>query len=436
MALLRNAVNRYPVKTEMPLQPEDLIDHYRKLGVAPGSKVAVGVSGGADSLCLLLMTAEHFDVTAISVDHGLRPEAAGEVEFVAKLCLKKNIPHVSLLWDGEKPKSNIQAAARVARYELMRDWCAENGVTYLAVGHHQDDQAETLLLRLARGSGVYGLAAMPAVRDIGHGVSIVRPLLSVSKETLTATLTSMGQNWVEDPSNQSESYDRIKVRKLIADSPLDGLNAERLAATAERLRRTRSALEHYEELWLERAVSVSDAGYMLLDVSRLHSEPEEITLRGLASICRFFNGSSYVPRMEKLQRLMDALSSNDFKAHTLYGAQFSKLKNGTVLISRELSVVEGIIPLEESVIWDNRFAISAKGGISGLKISALGVDGWVKLRRSWPEFDQVTMPRLAGIVLPAIYNGEELQVVPHLGYNLLEDIEIKLSLKTDALTKK
>ncbi|MEX0298215.1 MAG: tRNA lysidine(34) synthetase TilS, partial [Kordiimonas sp.] len=186
----------------MRLQSEDLIGHYQKLGVSLGSKIAVGVSGGADSLCLMLMTAEYFDVTAISVDHGLRSEAADEVEFVARLCHEKNIPHVALRWEGNRPTSNIQATARTVRYDLMRDWCAENNIAYLAVAHHQDDQAETLLLRLARGSGVYGLAAMPGVRGVGRGVSIVRPLLSVPKEVLTSTLRSLKQEWIEDPSNQ------------------------------------------------------------------------------------------------------------------------------------------------------------------------------------------------------------------------------------------
>lgn len=420
----------------MPLSQEEVLEQYKLLGVEPGSKVAVAVSGGADSLGLLLLTAPLFDVTAITVDHGLRAEAEGETAFVAGICRERDINHIILRWQGDKPSSNIQAAARAARYHLMQEWCEANGVRFLAVAHHRDDQAETLLLRLARGSGVYGLAAMPAVRNIGGDVSIVRPLLDYAKSDIEETLRTSGQTWVDDPSNVSEAFDRVRVRKFLASPPLDGMNSKRLAATAERLRRSRDALQYYEQQWLAKAVSVADEGFVILDRRQLSSEPEEIILRGLASLCRFFSGAAYVPRMEKLLRLRDALISGEFRGHTLYGAQFSVLDATYLLISREASAAQGEIPLEKSVIWDNRFAIDVRGDISGLKIAALGADGWSKMKAILPDFGQVEVPRLAGLVLPCIFKDAELRAVPHLGYNTLEDVEFKVSLKTDILTKK
>ncbi len=420
----------------MPLTSDDVIAMYDALGVTLGGKIAVGVSGGADSLSLLLLTASNYDVTAITVDHGLRADSATEALFVNKVCSEKGIKHVTLRWEGVKPTSNIQAEARAARYSLMQRWCSENDIPFLAVAHHRDDQAETLLLRLARGSGVYGLAAMPSQRDIGGGVSIVRPLLSIPKSQLIEVLKSEGQEWIEDPSNRSEAYDRVRVRNLLAAPPLEGFSSERLAATAYRLRRSRDALEYYEQLWLKSAVTIFDSGYLTVDVDKLASEPEEIILRGLASVCRYFNNAEYVPRMEKLQRLKDMLLSTEFRGHTLYGAKFSAPKSEKIMVSRELSAVEGPISLEKSVIWDNRFAIRTKGDISGMKIAALGAEGWLQLKAEMPNFDQIDVPRIAGLVLPAIFHDGELQAVPHIGYKRLVNIEIELSVQTDILTKK
>jgi len=404
----------------MPLSTDGLVAQYQHYGIKRGQKLAVGVSGGADSLCLLLLTAPAFAVTAITVDHALRPEAAAEAKFVAEVCHTHGINHVTLRWDGDKPTANIQAEAREARYELMRHWCHDNDVSFLAVGHHMDDQAETLLLRLARGSGVYGLAGMAATRDLGDGVSLVRPLLGYRKTEVIEALETLGQSWIDDPSNKLTKFDRVQIRALLANPPVDGLTVERLAATADRMRRTRHALEHYETVWLKKAIQLAPEGYVMLRFSELQGAPEETVLRGLSSLCRYISGGNYVPRMEKLMRLYTALLKNNFKGQTLYGAQFSPFNESHVLITRELSAVRDEIYLDKSAIWDNRFAIHAKGDISGLKVSVLGEGGWSKLKAAMPDFDQVSAPRLACLTLPAIYKGSELQAVPHLGYNTHE----------------
>lgn len=413
----------------MALTANDLKVQYERLGVAPGSKLAIGVSGGADSLALLMLSAQNFHVTALTINHGLRPEAEQEAAFVADICRKHDLPHVVLYWEGDKPEANIQAEARDARYGLMQDWCEENNISVLAVAHHRDDQAETFLLRLARGSGVYGLAGMPAVRDLGRGVSLVRPLLQYRKQDLTKSLHALKQGWVEDPSNRSENYDRVKVRSLLANPPVEGLGVDRLAATADRLRRSREALEYYEQRWLEKAVAHKPEGYMILSLNHLQSAPEEIILRGLASLCRKMTGALYVPRLEKLLRLYESLRQPDFKGKTLYGVQFAALRAGKVLLVREVSAIEGQVPLEKTMIWDNRFAIAAKGDISGLTVAPLKESGWSRLKAYMPDFDQIDMPRLACLALPTIYQGTELQAVPHLGYNKLKDVTFEVSLR-------
>ncbi|MFC3053071.1 tRNA lysidine(34) synthetase TilS [Kordiimonas pumila] len=413
--------------TKPPITRENLIDGYCKLGVDKGTKIAIAVSGGADSLCLLLLSRFDYKVTAITVDHGLRKEAAEEASFVAALCAEYSIPHVTLRWQGDKPTANLQAAAREARYDLIKNWCVEKGIETVAVAHHQDDQAETVLLRLARGSGVYGLAGMAPVRSIGQGVSLVRPLLEYPKESLIRTVKDMGIKWVEDPSNRSEAYDRVKIRKMLANPPVEGLNAARLAGTAGRLRRSRDALEYYERQWLLAAVHFYDEGYCTVDTKQFKDAPEEIILRALASICRFVSGGTYVPRMEKILRLYSALQEGEFKGQTLYGAMFSPLSEHVALVTREVSAISTPVALESQGIWDLRFWYQAQGNISGLTIAPVGENGWIQLKNIYKDMKEFSSPRLAILAMPALFDGEQLRSVPFLGYDTLKDVSFSFS---------
>ena len=165
---------------------------------------AVGVSGGADSLALVYLLKSWSDehcvrVVALTVNHQLRPEADAEAEYTAQLMKKIGVEHHILQWVGVKPESGIEEAAREARYGLLQKWCAENGVPLLLIAHNQRDQAETFLMRLQRGSGVDGLAAMQE-RTMRNGIEILRPLLDIAPEALRAYLREQGVQWVEDPS--------------------------------------------------------------------------------------------------------------------------------------------------------------------------------------------------------------------------------------------
>ncbi|HLU65659.1 MAG TPA: tRNA lysidine(34) synthetase TilS, partial [Kofleriaceae bacterium] len=168
-------------------------------------RLAVAVSGGPDSLCLCLLAhgwakARGGEVSALTVDHGLRPTSADEARQVAAWLGPRGIDHHVLRWTGAKPATAIQEAAREARYRLLGDWCRAAGVLHLLLAHHLDDQAETVAFRRARGSGPEGLAGMPAVRELA-GLRLLRPLLGVPKARLVATLEAAGQAWLEDPSN-------------------------------------------------------------------------------------------------------------------------------------------------------------------------------------------------------------------------------------------
>ena len=180
-----------PDKASAIFPPDELRRVLTDLGIdIDHARVAVAVSGGADSLALALMAAEIMPIVTLTVDHGLRSDSKEEAQYVHDVMRSKNIVHYILTWVGEKPTSNIQSEARTARYKLMEDWCASEGIKYLLTAHHMADQAETFMLRLARGSGVYGLSAInPISKGItNHDIIIARPFINIRKEILEAYL--------------------------------------------------------------------------------------------------------------------------------------------------------------------------------------------------------------------------------------------------------
>ncbi len=237
---------------------------------------ALGVSGGPDSLAMLVLAdrALRGMVTALTVDHGLRAEGAGEAKKVAGICASRGIPHYILPVKVQVQRGSLQAAAREARYAAMAQWCDINGVSYLLTAHHADDQAETLLMRMARGAGVSGMSGIRAARHIaGHNVRLLRPLLKVCKADLEAIVKSEGLAPVDDPSNRDAVYDRTHARALLAHA--DWLDPVRAAETASHLADGDAALDWVmHEAWAGRAEVSGEEVW--LDTEGL---PHEITRR-------------------------------------------------------------------------------------------------------------------------------------------------------------
>jgi tRNA(Ile)-lysidine synthase len=243
--------------------------------VPPEARLAVAVSGGADSLALLLLAARAFPgrVVALTVDHRLRAEAAAEAKMVAEHCAAIAVPHATLRWEGPKPHGNIQAAAREARYRLMAEWCRNEGISLLLTAHHADDQAETLIMRLQRGSGIAGLAGIRAVRTVAPGVTLVRPLLAVRRADLAAVVAAAGWLPVQDPANVDVRFDRTAARALLAQAP--AIDVMRLAASAAHLANAEAALDwSASRAWAGAAVAAGDG--ITLDIAGL---PDELVRR-------------------------------------------------------------------------------------------------------------------------------------------------------------
>ena len=390
----------------------------------PAPRIAVGVSGGADSMTLALLleawaAARGGGAVALIVDHGLRADSAAEARQVAAWLAALGLEHHLLAWRGPKPRSNQQAAARVARYALLSEWCRRHGVLHLATGHHRDDQAETLLLRLGRGSGLDGLAGMPVVRELA-ALRLLRPLLSVPKARLEATLRKRGHPWIEDPGNRNPAYVRTRLRRLRPELEARGLTAPRLAAAAGHLGRARAALERAVASLLAGAVAVDPSGYAWLEPGPLVGAGPETGQRALARVLMAIGGGAYAPRLERLSRLYDRLSTGLGRGATLAGCRILP-RRGRLLIVREPAAA-AVVPLfpGAQLRWDGRFEVvlarDAGGGRGSLALGPLGEAGRAGISDGLDQARAGVIPSAARAGLPALSDRQGLLMVPHLGY--------------------
>ncbi len=393
--------------------------------------VAAGVSGGSDSMALAVLLhrwarTRDGQFTALIVDHGLRPESAAEARRAGRRLRALGIAHRLLRWSDPVLGANLLARARQARHDLLAGWCARHGVLHLALAHHLEDQAETFLLRLGRGSGLDGLAAMATVgaRD---QVRLLRPMLSVPRARLTAGLKAAGIEWIEDPTNRDPHYARVRLRGLAPDLAAEGLGAARLAATAAHLGRAREALNESLADLLVRAVRLHPAGYARLDAASMAAAPDELALRALARLLTCLGGLSYAPRLDRLERLLARLRAGLTGGATLGGCRILPTASQTneLLVVRELRATPvTVLRAGPSLLWDNRFEIAVRGSgrfNSGrsLSVAALGRAGWAALRPQLPDPESLSIPGPVRPSLPAISDRSGLLAVPHLGYRRL-----------------
>jgi tRNA(Ile)-lysidine synthase len=379
-----------------------------------GTRIAVAVSGGADSMALLLLAQEwaaarHGHIAALTVDHGLRPESADEAKRVAQWAAELDVAHRTLCWTGDKPTGDIQAAARAARYRLLEEWCGEAGVFHLLLAHHRDDQAETFLLRLARGSGLDGLAAIAPLVE-RPSCRLLRPLLAMPRARLAATLAARCQAWLEDPSNRNTKFARVRLRRDGAILARAGLSAARLAATARRLARARQALELPTARLLARAAMPDPGGFLRLDPAPLIAAPEEVGLRALAAMLTAVGGGDYPPRLERLERLYREIAAGLKRGRTLGGCRIVPHR-GALLVCREAAGLAASVSVRPgtTVNWDGRFSLClAPDAPAGLILGALGSANINQSKR--------VLPAAARIGVAALRDERGIVAVPALGY--------------------
>lgn len=320
--------------------------------------LVAAVSGGPDSVALLALLAEwaaagRCRLHAVTVDHGLRPEAAAEAALVAALCRELGVPHRIRRWRGEKPQTGLQEKARAARYALLAEEAGALGAGAIVTAHTLDDQAETLLMRMAAGSGLAGLAGM-ALRGETHGVALLRPLLVIAKSRLLATCAARGLAFAQDPSNADPRFARVRWRKLMPELAREGLGAARLGLLAERLARADAALQR-RAAQMFAAVSTSEEGdARRLDLAALCREPDEIVIRVLAlalAAARADEACEPPPRLARLEdcalALAAAARAGRALRRTLGGFRLSLSQGGQLTLSREGERRRGVHPAME-----------------------------------------------------------------------------------------
>ncbi|KJC57862.1 tRNA(Ile)-lysidine synthetase [Bradyrhizobium sp. LTSPM299] len=255
-------------------------------GLASAPAIVLAVSGGPDSVALMWLAARWRRALArgprlitVTVDHGLRKEAAREARDVKRLAQSLELPHQTLRWTGAKPSTGLPAAAREARYRLLAQAARKHGATHVLTAHTRDDQAETLLMRMLRGSGIAGLAAMARETE-REGVRLARPLLDISKAQLIATLKKAGVGFADDPTNRDPAFTRPRLRALMPALAEEGGDARNLARLAARLARANAAVEVLAD-GAERYLALKGEGAARagFDAVLFTAMPEEIRLR-------------------------------------------------------------------------------------------------------------------------------------------------------------
>jgi tRNA(Ile)-lysidine synthase len=271
-------------------------------GPAPPA-FGVAVSGGPDSLALLVLAEAAFPglVEAATVDHGLRPEGAAEAALVRETCAARGVAHATLT--GPAITGNVQAGARALRYGLLGDWARTRGLAYILTAHHQDDQAETLVMRLQRGAGLAGLAGIRPRAEI-EGLTVLRPLLGWRRAELAEIVAEAGLTSVEDPSNSDDRFDRARLRRRLAET--DWLDASALARSAAALAEAEAALDWTVEHAIAERTEAAHGG-LSFDAADL---PAELRRRALLRLLALLVPAD-PPRGDSVQHLLAALEAGE-----------------------------------------------------------------------------------------------------------------------------
>jgi tRNA(Ile)-lysidine synthase len=309
--------------------------------------LVLAVSGGPDSTALMVMAAQWRDsleakpeLVAVTVDHGLRKESKAEAAAVARLAHKLDISHRTSRWTGRKPKTGLQEAARLTRYRLLGKAARRAGATHILTAHTLDDQSETVLIRMSRGSGLSGLGAMQRISAVPHDKSLflVRPLLDISKRRLIATLRAEGISYADDPSNRDPRYTRVRLRGLMHLLAEEGLDAAQLARLARRLKRADGAIEQaVDRAVAEQFVELPGAPAIAIESRRFTDLPAEVALRllGRAMARVGDEGPVELGKLEALKTALDEAQNrreNRFR-RSLAGAIVT-LKDRQILVER------------------------------------------------------------------------------------------------------
>lgn len=376
----------------------------------PPARLGVAVSGGSDSLAMMYLLRDWAEiggptVHAVTVDHGLRAESAEEARQVAAHAARLGISHDCLLWEGWDGSGNLSDQARRARYRLLAEWAEDRAISHVVVAHTADDQAETFLMRLAREAGVDGLSAMAPERRLGR-VKFCRPALRVTREELRDVLRARGVEWIDDPSNEDESYERVRARKVMAALAPLGLSAGALTTVAHHMSEVRKTLYWYVFLAARDLVSF-EAGDMLIARKTFRTLQREVSRRLMQSALKWISNAEYGPRGRAMELLMEGLRSGT--GMTLQGCRVIVEPHQFRIVREYNAVASNRVGIGE--IWDARWQLTGVVTPGRLEIGALGPAGL----RQCPNWRAAGLPEASQLSGPAVWRGDELIAAPLTG---------------------
>ena len=356
------------------------------------------------------------EIVALTVDHGLRTESTKEALRVAAWCDELGIEHHILNWEYSG-KGNLSAAARDGRYRMMADFCASRGVEHLYTAHTMDDQAETVLMRFARGSGVDGLAGMARMTQL-WGVTVVRPFIgTATRESLRAMLRQFQQTWIDDPTNDDPRYDRVKARELFGLLEPLGISVQSLSGLAHRMGLAKHVLEQEVANFIEKGLDLSPLGFATLNVDALASVSLETACRVIGQTASRIGGRSFRAHLRFEEQLVElALERAKLGGKTSGGCTFRPA--GDVFhILREPARCAVNKPLTtQKGVWDGRFSYELDGDLGGqdLHIGALNEVGIAQIEKDYDGFSEAWLgaPREARLTTPGLWQGDVLLSAP------------------------
>ena len=381
----------------MPVDGARLVGLIRD-SLPAGETIGIAVSGGGDSTALLHLALEAgLRVKAVTVDHRLRDGSEAEAAGVAQVCTGLGVDHAVRVWEhGSDIPGNLMDAARKARLALISDWARGRGIRHVALGHTRDDQAETVLMGLARVAGVAGLSGMRRMWSEG-GVTFHRPLLGAGREELRDWLRARGLVWVDDPTNDNPRFTRIKARRVLgALSPL-GITAAGLADVAGHLAAVQEVVAASVRQAAEQHV-VQVAGALRIGEG-LWAEPGEVQRQVVGAAIGWLSGAAYAPRAADLARFVAAMAAG--RDATLQGC---RARRGWLL--REARALGGAVPVGQ--VWDGRWTVLGTAG----EVRALGAAGLGQC----PDWRALGLPRQVLEVTPGVWQGDRLIAAPSAGF--------------------
>ncbi|MEP9372189.1 tRNA lysidine(34) synthetase TilS [Mesorhizobium sp. KR1-2] len=397
------------------LKPRAELDPHRLFStfdLAPRRALVVAVSGGSDSLALLLLTKSFLDraapgtrLVAVTVDHALRAGSAAEAEEVARFAARHQISHRTMVWTGKKPETGIPAAARDARYRLLAEAAALEGTDVILTGHTADDQAETVLMRRARQDArpdARGLAGMAPVTLFDGTAWVVRPLLGVRRETLRDYLRARGVSWLEDPTNVNEAFERPRLRAALGREEADRVSETLAMAEVAAQQRLRLGAEAAR---LIRAHATRPAaGLLRLDPAFAAAPDVEAAIYALRILLSVTGGTAFLPDETRAAAIFRRLAEESFCA-TLSRTVVDARRAGFFL-RREARHLPGPQAPHDGMIWDGRYRLSTSVVTGCLAVAPLGASQ-AKMTENQAAEAPASLVRAARAAQPALLSSGE-----------------------------